>query len=89
MPGQHIAVQRFANDRRNQSDQTLACPDSSNDVHLTRVGRNGSADAVTYWNEVTVNTVATGRAGVPGLLDIALVQAAVHDAVQSIEGRFE
>lgn len=47
------------------------------------------ADAVTYWNEVTVNTVATGRAGVPGLLDIALVQAAVHDAVQSIEGRFE
>jgi hypothetical protein len=47
------------------------------------------ADAVTYWNEVTLTAVTIGRPGPPGNLDIALVQAAVHDAVQSIEGKFE
>jgi hypothetical protein len=47
------------------------------------------ADAVTYWNEVTLPAVIIGRPGPPGLLDIALVQAAVHDAVQSIQGKFE
>ena len=57
------------------------------------------ADVVTDWNAVTmlyVNlgsaaapVIPVGRAGPPGLFDIALVQAAVHDAVQAIEGRFE
>ena len=57
------------------------------------------ADAVTDWNAVTMLYVAggpgtppnppVGRAGPPALLDIALVQAAVHDAVQAIEGEFE
>ena len=47
------------------------------------------ADPVTHWNNITVNAVTAGRAGPPGLLDIALVQAAVHDAVQAIEGRYE
>jgi hypothetical protein len=47
------------------------------------------ADPVIYWNEVTVAAVTAGRAGPPGLLDIALVQLAVHDAVQAIEGRFD
>ena len=47
------------------------------------------ADPVTYWNGVTVSAVTTGRPGPPGLLDIALVQSAVHDAVQAIERRFE
>ena len=47
------------------------------------------ADPVTYWNGVTVSAVTTGRPGPPGLLDIALVQSAVHDAVQAIEQRFE
>jgi hypothetical protein len=32
---------------------------------------------------------APNRGGPPGLLDIALVQAAVHDAIQAIQGRFE
>jgi hypothetical protein len=52
------------------------------------------ADVVTDWNTITVNCVQgpltpANRAGPAGLLDIALVQAAVHDAVQAIQGRFE
>jgi hypothetical protein len=57
------------------------------------------ADAVTHWNAVTVLFVAggpgtppnppVGRGGPPGLLDIALVHAAIHDAVQAIEREFE
>lgn len=47
------------------------------------------ADAVTYWNEVTLRAATAGRPGPPGLLDVALSQAAVHDAVQAFEGRFE
>jgi hypothetical protein len=46
------------------------------------------ADPVTFWNSVTVSAVTSGRPGPPGLLDIALVQAAVHDAVQVIEREF-
>jgi hypothetical protein len=46
-------------------------------------------DAVTYWNEVALGAVTAGRPGPPGLFDIALVQSAVHDAVQTIEGRYE
>lgn len=49
------------------------------------------ADPVTHWNAITVSTVggANARPGPPGLLDIALVQTAVFDAVQVIEGRFQ
>ena len=46
------------------------------------------ADVVTEWNAVTV-TCSGNRAGPSGLFDIALVQTAVHDAVQAIQGRFE
>src|SRR5262245_8893939 len=45
--------------------------------------------AVTYWNEVAVQAVTAGRAGPVGLLDQAIVAAAVHDAVQAIERRYE
>lgn len=56
--------------------------------------------AVTDWNEITVNCAQVAptppdpmnpanRAGPPGLLDIALVQTAVHDAIQGIERKFE
>lgn len=48
-----------------------------------------AADAVTDWNEITMAAVATGRPGPVGSLDTALVQIAVHDAVQAIEKRFE
>jgi len=52
------------------------------------------ADAVTEWNAITLScvqgsTTPANRPGPAGLLDIALVQAAVHDAVQAIEGRYE
>lgn len=52
------------------------------------------ADVVTDWNAITVSCVQGGaypakRSGPAGLLDIALVQAAVHDAVQAIQRRFE
>jgi hypothetical protein len=45
--------------------------------------------AVTYWNDVAVAATATGRMGPVGLLDQAVIAAAVHDAVQAIEGRYE
>lgn len=52
------------------------------------------ANAVTDWNAITVSCVQGGphpakRGGPAGLLDIALVQAAVHDGVQAIQGRFK
>lgn len=52
------------------------------------------AGVVTDWNRITLQCVQGGptpanRGGPVGLLDVALVQAAVHDAVQAIEGRFE
>lgn len=47
------------------------------------------ADVVTDWNARTMSCAGVNRPGVPGLLDVALVQAAVHDAVQAIQGRFE
>lgn len=50
---------------------------------------NGVADAVVDWNRITVEAVTAGRPGPIGLVDIALVHIAVHDAVQAIEKRFE
>jgi PAP2 superfamily len=47
------------------------------------------SDAVSDWNEIAAATVATGRPGPIGQVDLALVQTAVHDAVQSFEKRFE
>ncbi len=48
-----------------------------------------NADAVTDWNAIAVLAVASGRPGPIGIVDLALVHAAVHDAVQAIEGRFQ
>ena len=49
------------------------------------------ADAVTDWNAIAVQAIVTppARPGPSGVLDIAMVQAAVYDAVQAIERRFE
>ena len=54
------------------------------------------ADVVTDWNFITLRCVQgapplvpANRTGPVGLLDIALVQTAVHDAVQAIEARYE
>jgi hypothetical protein len=46
-----------------------------------------SADAVTEWNALAAQCI--NRPGPTGLLDLALVQAAVHDAIQAIEKRYE
>ena len=47
------------------------------------------ADPVTDWNEKAVAAVTAGRPGPIGLLDLAVVHAAMHDAVQAIQGRFQ
>ena len=56
----------------------LAAPSSAN------------ADAVGDWNAIAVQATITGaRPGPTGILDIAMVQAAVYDAVQAIEQDFK
>ena len=48
------------------------------------------ADAVLFWNEVTAQSIFAAGRPVPGLvLDFAVVQAAVHDAVQAYDKTFE
>ena len=47
------------------------------------------ADAVVDWNEIAQPAIAAGRPGPIGAMDSALVQIAVHDAVQAIDKRFE
>jgi hypothetical protein len=50
------------------------------------------ADAVSDWNAIAVQAITTAvppRPGPTGVLDIAMVQAAVYDAVESIDGRFQ
>ena len=49
-----------------------------------------SADAVADWNGIAVQaTLTAGRPGPTGVLDVAMVQAAIYDAVQAIEKRYE
>jgi hypothetical protein len=51
-----------------------------------------AADPVTDWNLITINAVNTAaaiRPGPSGILDIAMVHIAVHDAVQAFQHRFE
>ncbi len=56
---------------------------------LNWAGPAWAVDAVVYWNEITVAAVTVGRAGPISSLDIALVQAAVYDAVQAIDRKFK
>lgn len=46
-------------------------------------------DAVTDWNEIAQQAIVAGRPGPIGAMDSALIQVAVHDAVQAIDRRFE
>ena len=49
-----------------------------------------AADVITEWNATTLAAVAAGaRRGPSGLFDVALVHAAMYDAVNAFEGRFE
>jgi hypothetical protein len=56
---------------------------------IARADGRADTDAVVDWNQITVDAVTVGRPGPIGLVDIALVHVAVHDAVQAIEKRFE
>jgi hypothetical protein len=46
-------------------------------------------DTVTDWNEIAQAAIVTGRPGPIGAVDSALIQVAVHDAVQALDRRFE
>jgi hypothetical protein len=51
-----------------------------------------AADPVTDWNAFAVTTVSAAgasRPGPSGILDLAMVHAAIHDAVQAYQQRFE
>ena len=50
---------------------------------------SASGDAVVDWNEIAQSAIVVGRPGPIGAIDSALVQVAVHDAVQAIDRRFE
>jgi hypothetical protein len=71
--------------------QALASPRESKSGFAACDGMTELADvdAVTYWNDITLAAVIVGRPGPTGVADLALVEAAVHDAVQAIDGRYE
>lgn len=73
------------------AQQALASPPESKAGFAACDGMTelADADAVTYWNDQTLAAVTAGRPGPPGVADLALVEAAVHDAVQAIDGRYE
>jgi hypothetical protein len=52
-----------------------------------------AADAVVYWNDITSQAVLAAppptRPGPSSVLDWAMVSAAMHDAVQAIEGKYQ
>ena len=63
---------------------------------LLTTSTTGRADVVSDWNAIAVQATITagssGPAGRPnptGVIDIAMVHAAIFDAVQAIEGRYE
>jgi hypothetical protein len=49
----------------------------------------GHADVVTDWNNMAVQTAVPLRPGPSSILDLAMVHAAMHDAIQAYEGRYE
>ena len=65
-------------------------------VHLCCIASgtaSARADAVVDWNAITAEAIGkamgAGRPGQTTLLDFAMVHAAIHDAVQAIEKRFD
>ena len=51
---------------------------------------NTRADVIADWNAIAVqSTVTAGRPGPSGVIDVAIVHAAMYDAVQAIERRYE
>src|SRR4030095_7063169 len=50
-------------------------------------GSPARANVVTEWNALAVQCIS--RTGTSSLLDLAIVQLAVHDAIQAIEHRYQ
>ena len=48
-----------------------------------------SADVVTDWNQIIMASAGPGRPGPIAFHDVAVAHLAMHDAIQSYEGRFE
>jgi hypothetical protein len=48
-----------------------------------------NAQVVNEWNVIAVNCAVANRTGPTNQLDLVLIEGAVHDAVQAIQGRFE
>jgi hypothetical protein len=48
-----------------------------------------SADVVTDWNQIIMASTGPGRPGPIAFHDVAVAHLAMHDAIQSYEGRFE
>ena len=55
---------------------------------LTWSGAAG-ADVITDWNQIIMASAGPGRPGPIGFHDVAVAHLAMHDAIQSYEGRFE
>jgi hypothetical protein len=49
----------------------------------------GRADVVSDWNEIASQTAIPVRPGPSAILDLAMVHAAMHDAIQAYQGRFK
>ena len=47
------------------------------------------ADVVSDWNAIASQTAIPVRPGPSAILDLAMVHAAMHDAIQAFQGRFE
>src|SRR6201987_4671419 len=47
------------------------------------------ADVVSDWNAIASQTGSRVRPGPSAILDLAMVHAAMHDAIQAFQGRFE
>jgi hypothetical protein len=47
------------------------------------------ADVVSDWNAIAAQTAIPVRPGPSSILDLAMVHAAMHDAIQAYQGRFE
>jgi hypothetical protein len=75
----------------NKGDKTMKIGDKMRAFVLAGLAFAGTAgaDVVTDWNDIANGAVAAGRPGPIGIVDLALVQVAVHDAMQSYEHRFE
>ena len=71
--------------RRKNMSALIAC----GILGVLGAGAPAFGDAVTDWNAITLDAVTAGRPGPIGMVDVALVQAAVHDAVQALDRRYE